>query len=338
MRSSRVARCLLAVAPVALSLSFGAPARALDKQGSGAHGGAIDGAESGFDISGAVSSGLSIWNPTYAARPDNSGLTLMRYALHADIDLIGRRLSIPLDISMFSDREAHGAIRKFTPSELDVITGVTTTWRVGPGALELGSRIEIDRPLDRGGYDPKPDEGGLAKPPGAPPPLPIPAQSQTYTDVRARYLYSVATVAPNVGRALAEGDISGWLTLGWFAWNPSSNGTYFARPDNTGRALLRYAAHTELSILQDHISFGLDATMFTDSRADNVVRPTELDFTPEIIGRYAPWELHVAYERDMPVDRGGLVQHFVYVLAAYAFDLRHEDTQPLETRGHIVSP
>lgn len=327
-----------AVLAFALSLFLVAPAHALDKQGNGAHGGAIDGAESGFDISGAVSTGLSIWNPSYAARPDNSGLTLMRYALHADIDLIGRRLSIPLDVNLFSDREAHGASRKLAPSELDVITGVTTTWRVGPGALELGSRIEIDRPLDRGGYDPAPDEGGLAKPPGAPQPAPIPPQTQTYADARARYLYSVATIAPEVGRALGDGDISGWLTLGWFAWNPSRSGTYFARPDNSGRALFRYAAHTELSILHDYVSFGLDATMFTDSRADNVVQPSELDLTPEIIGRYAPWELHVAYERDMPLDRGGLVQHFVYVLAAYAFDLRHDETQPLETRGHIVSP
>ena len=297
-----------------------------------------DGADSGFDVSGALSMGTALWNPSYAARPDNSGLTLMRYAIHTDIDLIGRRLSIPLDVNMFSDRLANGASRQFAPSEFDVIAGITTTWRAGPGALEIGSRFEHDRPLDRGGYDNQPDTGGYAKPPLAPPPGPVVAQSQTYVDARARYLYSVAAIAPSVGRALGDGDISGWLTLGWFAYNPSSNGTYFARPDNSGRALLRYAAHIELSVWGDRVSFGLDGTMFTDSRASNVVNPSELDFTPELIARYTPWELHLAYERDMPLDQGGLVQQFIYVLAALEFDLVHDKPQPLETRGQIPSP
>ena len=80
-----------------------APARALDKQGS-AHGGGIEGPTSGFDFSGSASLGVSLYNPTYAARPDNTGLALFRYAGHFDFDLIGRRLSIPLDINMFTDR------------------------------------------------------------------------------------------------------------------------------------------------------------------------------------------------------------------------------------------
>ena len=128
------------------------PARALDKQGS-AHGGGIEGPTSGFDLSGSASLGVSLYNPTYAARPDNTGLALFRYAGHADVDLIGRRLSIPIDVNMFTDRLAHGFARKFVPSELDVITGVTTTWRLGPGALEAGARYEIDTALDHGGYD-----------------------------------------------------------------------------------------------------------------------------------------------------------------------------------------
>jgi hypothetical protein len=40
----------------------------------------------------------------------------------------------------------------------------------------------------------------------------------------------------------------------------------------------------------------------------------------------------------MPVDQGGLVQDFVYALFVYDFDLRHDVLQPLEQRGHIVSP
>jgi len=72
--------------------------------------------------------------------------------------------------------------------------------------------------------------------------------------------------------------VSGWLTLGWFAFNP----TYAARPDNTGLALLRYGVHTELSVWTDHLSVGLYGTMFTDRRATNPVAPSELDFTAEI--------------------------------------------------------
>src|SRR6185503_21205834 len=122
------------------------PARALDKQGS-AHGGEIEGATSGFAFGGSASLGVSAYNPSYAARPDNTGLALFRYAAHFDFDLIGRRLSIPLDLNMFSDRKAVGVGRKLVPSELDVITGVTTTWRLGPGALEGGARVEIDGTL-----------------------------------------------------------------------------------------------------------------------------------------------------------------------------------------------
>ncbi|MFO0661936.1 MAG: hypothetical protein U0165_19195 [Polyangiaceae bacterium] len=285
-------------------------ATALDHWGS-AHGGGIEGADSGFDIEGAVTLGASVYNPSYAARPDNTGLALARYALHADIDLIGRRLSVPVDINLFTDRQRKG-FKKLGPTELDVISGLTTTWRLGPGAIELGSRVEHDGPVDQGSF------------------------SQTYVDARARYLYSLASVIPSVGDALGEGDISGWLTVGVFAVNP----TYAARPDNTGLGLMRYAAHSELSLWKDRVSIGLDATFFSDRKRSGAAKlsPTEIDFTPEIIGRVAPYELHLAYERDMPIDRSGLVQSFVYVLFVYGFDLIHNEPPPLELRHPIPSP
>jgi len=280
----------------AAALLAATPARALDKQGS-AHGGEIEGATSGFAFGGSASLGVSVINPTYAARPDNTGLALFRYAAHFDFDLIGRRLSIPLDLNMFTDRTAVGTARKLVPSELDVITGVTSTWRLGPGALEGGARVEIDGTLDKGGY-----------------PGPT-SQRQTYGDVRARYLYSLAAIAPSVGPALRGGDVRGWLTLGWFAINRS----YFARPNNTGLALFRYAAHAEISFWNDHFAIGLDAIFFSDKQASNVFRPTELDFTPELIVRFARYEVHLAYERDMPLDQDSLIQQFIYLLASVSF-------------------
>jgi len=291
-------RLLVATMLVSAAALPSRPARALDKQGS-AHGGDIEGATSGVSFGGNAAFGVSLYNPTYAARPDNSGLALLRYAAHFDLDLIGRRLSIPLDINMFTDRLAIGWWRKPIPSELDVITGVTSTWRLGPGALEGGARIERDMPLDRGGY----------------PPPPAVRSTQTYADARARYLYSLASMFPGLSPGLRGGDVNGWLTLGWFAVNR----TYYARPDNTGLALFRYAVHSEVSFWKGRLAVGLDAIFFTDKLASNVFRPSELDFTPELIGRFDRYEVHLAYERDMPIDQTGLVQQFIYVLASVGF-------------------
>ncbi len=141
-------------------------------------------------------------------------------------------------------------------------------------------------------------------------------------------------MSPALRRNLVDGDVSGFLTLGWFSLNPS----YAARPDNSGLALLRYAGHTELSVAHDYLPLGLDATFFSDRRAKNPVAPSEIDLTYEVIGRVEPFEVHLAYERDMPIDRGGLVQSFVYALFVYGFDLKRAQTAPLETRGSIASP
>lgn len=286
------------------------PALALDKQGS-AHAGQVGDAadEDAFDIAGAAMIGIAVVNPSYAARPDNTGRALMRYAVHADIDLIGRKLSVPLDLNVFTDRERKG-VAKLGPTELDIITGLTTTRALVKGIDgELGARVEHDRPVDRGGF------------------------SQTYVDVRSRVLYSLGAIFPSLKRDLNDGDISGYAALGWFMVNP----TYAARPDNTGSALFRYAAHAELSVWQDRVSVGFDATMFTDRRT-SALRPSELDATYEIIGHLGRYELHLAYERDMPIDRGGAVQSFVYALYVFNFDLMHEATTPVQQRGTIVSP
>lgn len=279
---------------LAFALLVPRAARALDKQGS-AHGGQVGGAAKEFNVSGSAMLGLSLYNPTYAARPDNTGLALFRYAGHLDIDLIGRYLSIPIDVNLWTDRERR-KLGVLVPSELDLIGGLTSTLGVTPGFdLELGARVESDRPAGWAGY------------------------SQTYVDARARLLYSLAAVPglEHVGDRLADGDVNGAVTLGWFAVNP----TYAARPDNTGLALLRYGFHTEISAWHRHLAFGADATFFTD-REHRPLAPSELDATGELIGRLDPFEAHIAYERDMPIDRGGKVQSLLYVLLVWSFDLR----------------
>ncbi|HEX2870453.1 MAG TPA: hypothetical protein VHP33_04340 [Polyangiaceae bacterium] len=267
------------------------PAWALDKQGS-AHGGQVGGDAKEFNLSGAAMLGASLYNPTYAARPNNTGLALFRYALHLDIDLLGRMLSIPIDVNMLTDRERKKALI-FAPSELDLIGGLTSTNSLAQGFdWEAGARVEHDRPVDRGDF------------------------TQTYVDARARLLFSAAALSPKLGQRLSDGDVSGYATLGWFIVNP----TYGARPDNSGLALLRYAAHSEVSLWHRHLAVGVDGTFFSDRRADGPLGPSELDFTGELIGRAAPFEAHLAYERDMPIDRSGLVQSLLYVVVAYGFD------------------
>lgn len=176
---------------------------------------------------------------------------------------------------MFTDRTRRGG-KIFAPTELDVIGGLTSTHVLGKGFdAELGARFEADLPIDRGRL------------------------KQIYADVRGRLLYSLGDIWPGIGRELVGGDVSGYATLGWFAVNP----TYAARPNNEGLALFRYVNHTELSVWKRHVGVAIDTTFFTDRRADVVVRPTELDLTYELIGRADPWEVHLAYERDMPIDR-----------------------------------
>ena len=79
------------------------------------------------------------------------------------------------------------------------------------------------------------------------------------------------------------------------------------------------------------------AQCFTDRESANALRPSELDLTYEFIVHVAPLELHVAYERDMPLDQRSLVQDFVHALLAYDFELKYPPS-PLEPRGHVSSP
>jgi hypothetical protein len=302
MSSQRgVAPRWLAFAIAGAGLVSAPDALALDKQGS-AHGGSAEEDPSGFGFSGTTSLGVSLFNPTYAARPDNTGHALFRYAAHADVDLIGSRLSIPLDVNMFTDRDRSGA-GKLVPTELDFIGGVTTTWRAGPGAIEFGVRAETDRNVDRGSY------------------------SQTYMDARARYLLSLGDRLPELAHAL-DGNVTTNATLGVFAVNP----TYAARPDNSGIALMRYGLHGEVSFLHSHAAVGLDGTTFTD-RKHNPFTPSELDVTPEIVGRFDPFDVHLAYERDMPIVEPRALsaslsphtQHFIYLIASWSFELSPDD-------------
>lgn len=181
----------------------------------------------------------------------------------------------------------------------------------------------------------------------------MPRPSSRYPGLAAGGALLALLTTPTAARALdkqgsahggsvegAEGgfNVSGSLMAGVSLYNPS----YAARPDNTGLAFLRYGARTELSLLDDLISVAVDTTFFTDRHASRL-RPSELDLTPEIIGHLAPFEVHLAYERDMPLDdrgltRKGLTQQFVYLMGVWSFDIKKAPTAPLLDRGQLISP
>jgi hypothetical protein len=300
----RLTRFAVAITTAALTVTLGnsTSAWALDKQGS-AHGGQLAGEDSGFGVSGSSLVGVALYNPTYAARPDNTGRVLMRFAQHFDIDLIGERLDIPIDLNLFTDRQQSGANR-FRPSEFDVITGLASTWPVSNAlAFEIGVRGERDMPIDRKGL------------------------VQQYVDTRLRLIYSMNHAWPKLSDTLGGGDIAGAWTLGWFSVNP----TYAARPDNTGVALFRYGHYFEVSALNRHIGLGCSTTLFTDRRS-SWLRPSELDLVPEVITRLGRFEFHVAYERDMPLDRSGLVQSLVLAHLQWNFNLTDEAPETEEVK------
>jgi hypothetical protein len=182
---------------------------------------------------------------------------------------------------------------KFAPSELDLIGGVTSTHTLGKGlSWKIGNRWEQDRPLDRVGL------------------------TQGYGDLRTKLGLNLKPYWPSLSRALGQGDVSLSSTFGWFLYNPS----YAARPDNSGLALFRYAGHLEISIWKDHLALGTDFTLFTDRESSQPLRPSELDWTPELVFRASNLEFHVAYERDIPLTQSKLVQHFVYLLLSASFE------------------
>ena len=132
-------RWVLVAASLA-ALAYAKPLWALDKQGS-AHGGDVGAGSDGFGVTGALVLGTSIINNSYAARPDNTGLALMRYAGHADIDLLGRALSIPLDVNMFSDKTRDG-FENFAAARMGSMAE-PACWKIcapvfpGPSALRI---------------------------------------------------------------------------------------------------------------------------------------------------------------------------------------------------------
>jgi hypothetical protein len=97
-----------------------------------------------------------------------------------------------------------------------------------------------------------------------------------------------------------------YAALGWLF----STQNYFARPNNTGRALLRYVLHYEAPIYKDLVWLVGDTNFLTDRREPNPFAPSELDWIVGAALRWKSWEVMAFQETDQSIDRGGLTQKY----------------------------
>ena len=248
-------------------------------------------------IQGYLLSGVFMINPTFAARPDNTGLVGLRQMIHLETDLYKEYLQFYTDQNFFSDRQKSWIVL----SEWDTVFAFTGNihnwgWRL---------QYERDAPLDRSGL------------------------IQAYADALVTYRPADARSLSWWRSAFPDQNLTVYAGGGGLFYNE----TYFARPDNTGRALFRYVAHADLDLYRNRVVLFVDGNFFTDRLAANVIKPSEFDLVMGLAVRYQDFELALIHERDMPLDGGGLVQKYVALQLRYEF----EWTKPASLAGKQLS-
>jgi hypothetical protein len=119
-----------------------------------------------------------------------------------------------------------------------------------------------------------------------------------------------------------------YAALGWLF----STQTYFARPDNTGRALFRYVLHGEMPVYGEWLWIIGDTNFFTDREASNPIRPSELDWIVGVAVRWKAWELMGFQETDQALDRGGLSQKYIAIQLKWMWD-KKPSAPEIHSRG-----
>lgn len=265
---------------------YGRPLPEMDKTKDATEGPAPPSREDETLIGGYLLAGAFISNPSFAARPDNTGLVGMRYMLHAETDLYKKYLTFYTDQNFFSDR-TNGWIEL---SEWDQTYGITGTlghwfWR---------TQYERDAPLDRSGL------------------------KQIYADALINYRMRSEEDWAWWRRMFPKNNLTIYAGAGWLFHNEQ----YFARPDNTGRALFRYVAHFDLDLYKHQFVLFGDINMFTDREASSVVTPSEIDWILGLAVRWRDYEISLYREQDRPVGQSTLIQEYWAVQLRYAFDFQ----------------
>lgn len=266
--------------PAAALEKYGRPLPSMEAEGDAAAREAEETLFGGYYLTGAFVS-----NPTFAARPDNTGLVGLRHMVHLETDLYKQYLTFYTDQNFFSDRTKGWIVLSEWDSTV-ALTGLVDRfgWRI---------QYERDAPLDRSGL------------------------KQIYSDMLFTARYNAGQESSWWQRMFPNQNLNAYAGPGWLFYNNS----YFARPDNTGRALFRYVAHADLDLYKNKVVFYADVNMFTDRSASNPVRPSELDWILGLAVRWRDTELSVYHEQDQPLDRPGLVQKYLAVQLRFAFDV-----------------
>ena len=235
-------------------------------------------------LQGYLLSAAFVDNPTFAARPNNTGLVGMRYMLHLETELYKEYLQVYTDQNFFSDR-TNGWIKLSEWDATVALTGALGRW---------GWRLQYERdaPLDTSGI------------------------KQIYADTLITYRPTAMNTFDWWRARFPSQNLSTYAGAGWLFYNQN----YFARPDNTGRALFRYVAHADLDLYKNKVVFFADTNFFTNRDSSNKLLPTELDLVIGLAFRYKDAELAVIHEQDMPLDQGGLVQRYTAIQLRYAFE------------------
>jgi len=228
-------------------------------------------------------------NPGFTARPDNTGLVGLRHMLHLETDLYKQYLTFYTDQNFFSDRTT-GWIELSEWDGTYALTGVLGhfNWRL---------QYERDAPIDRKGL------------------------TQEYGDGLVTAKFQAVQDIPGWQRRFHNQNITVYAGAGWLFHNQN----YFARPDNTGRALFRYVAHADIDLYKNKVVLYGDINMFTDRQAGNQVSPTELDWIVGLAVRWRNMEFAVYHEQDRPLDRDGLIQQYLALQLRFSFDISKQD-------------
>jgi hypothetical protein len=261
---------------------YGRPLPELGKKNGGQREGIVDESL----IAGYLLTGAFISNPSFAARPDNTGRVGLRYMLHAETDLYKKYLTFYSDQNFFSDRDNGWIVL----SEWDQTYGFTGTvdhwsWR---------TQYERDAPLDRSGL------------------------KQSYADALVNYRIRSGEDWSWWKKMFPKNDLTAYVGLGWLFYNQD----YFARPDNTGRALFRYVGHFDLNLYREKVLLFSDFNMFTDRSSSNAAKPSELDWIIGVAMRWRDFELSLYQEQDRPLDHSSFSQEYWAVQLRFAFDVQ----------------
>ncbi|MCG3777481.1 MAG: hypothetical protein JW388_0172 [Nitrospira sp.] len=235
-------------------------------------------------LRGYLLTGAFVHNPSFAARPDNSGLVGLRHMIHLETDIYKEYLQFYTDQNVFSDRK-NGWISLSEWDSVYAFTGTIQNW---------GWRLQYERdaPMDRSGI------------------------IQAYADTLVTYRPANARSLSWWRSAFPEQNLTVYAGAGWLFHNQ----TYFARPDNTGRALFRYVAHADLDLYRNRVVLFVDGNFFTDRSATNALQPSEFDAVMGLALRYQGMEIALIHERDMPLDQVGLVQRYTTLQLRYEFE------------------